>query len=74
MNTYRVDRADSLRVPCGMNSIRYIGDSWAQARAVFAQLDPGRDAWNQPNTAYGLLLSEWSDRAQDYVVKASKGF
>jgi hypothetical protein len=40
MNTYRVDRVNSRRVPCGMNSIRYIGDNAKEAHKVFDQLEP----------------------------------
>lgn len=73
MNTYRVDRAMSLRVPCGMNSVCYIGDDPKAAAKVFEYLEPGKDAWNQPNPAYGLILSVWSDNLRDYIVKRSKG-
>jgi len=73
MNKYRVDRAMSLTVPCGMNSICYIGDSLDDAVTVFNYLDPHKDKWNQPNRAYGLLLSVWSDDSNDYIVKRSKG-
>jgi len=73
MNKYRVDRADSLRTPCGMNSILYIGDSSDDAVQVYNHVDPGKDCWNQPNRAYGVILSVWSDGARDYIVKRSKG-
>lgn len=73
MNKYRVDRANSLCVPCGMNSICYIGDSWDEARKVYTYLDTGKDAWNQPNPAYGVVLSVWNEVKNDYVIKCSKG-
>lgn len=73
MNTYRVDRTNILIVPCGMNSICYIGDSWEEARKVYNYLDPGKDAWNQPNSTYGLTLSVWNPDRGDYVIKCSKG-
>ena len=73
MNNYRVDRAMSATVPCGMNSILYIGDSWREARRVYAATAPGKDAWGQPNDAYGVLLSVWSDNLRWYDVKCSKG-
>ncbi len=63
----------SLTVPCGMNSILYIGDNWAEAREVYDAMAPGKDAWNNPNPAYGVLLSVWSDNLRDYVVNCSKG-
>ncbi len=74
MNTYRVDRAISPVTPCGMNSIRYIGDSFKHAKQMFDFLQPGLDAWNQPNAAYGLILSVWSPERNDYIVKCRKGF
>ena len=73
MNKYRVDRVNSLRVPCGMNSIRYVGDSWGDARKVYDYLDTGKDAWNRPNPAYGVVLSVWNEVKNDYVIKCSKG-
>lgn len=73
MNNYRVDRAMSLTVPCGMKSILYIGDSLNDALKVYTYADPGKDAWNQPNAAYGVILSVWNASANDYRVKRSKG-
>lgn len=73
MNNYRVDRAMSTTVPCGMNSILYIGDSWAAARDAFHQASPGYDAWNQPNGAYGVILSAWHPDKRDYITHAWKG-
>ncbi len=73
MNEYRVDRANSLQVPCGANSIVYIGDSFEDARYVYNQTDPGKDAWNQPNATYGVLLSVWNPDTHDYRIKCSKG-
>ncbi len=73
MNTYRVDRAMSLVTPCGMNSILYIGDSAYEAAKVYNYADPGKDAWNQPNAAYGVILSVWNPDANDYRIKRSKG-
>ena len=72
---FRVDRADSTRVPCGMNSILYLGDSWSEARRVYAHTEPGRDMWNQPNERYGVILSVWAGQrlTGDYIVKCSKG-
>lgn len=71
MNKYRVDRASSRSVPCGMGSIRYIGDSWEEAVRTFRQLQAGLDAWNQPNPAYGVILSVW--KVDKYTVKLDKG-
>jgi len=67
MNTYRVDRADSLYTPCGMCSIVVITDSRREALQVFNRTEPGKDKWNQPNPAYGVLLSEWSALANNYL-------
>lgn len=73
MNKYRVDRVINSRVPCGMNSIRYIGDNWTIAYALFNRIPQGLDAWDQPNEAYGVILSVWDSSKSDYVVKLSKG-
>jgi hypothetical protein len=73
MNSYRVDRAMSTTVPCGMNSILYIGDSWDTARDVFHKASPGYDAWNKPNGAYGVILSAWDTARRDYIARAWKG-
>lgn len=71
MSTYRVDRVNSRRVPCGMNSLRYLGDNAKEAHKVFDQLEPGLDSWNQPNLAYGVIFSVWN--GEDYVIKWEKG-
>lgn len=73
MNQYRVDRNDALYVPAGMNSIRYIGDSLDKAKEAFRQEPIGFDTWGAPDPTYGVILSEWNDFKQAYVIKASKG-
>ena len=73
MNKYRVDRVNSKIVPCGMNSILYIGDSFKQALAVYNRSDIGLDWWNKPNITYGVILSIWDDANREYVIKCSKG-
>lgn len=73
MNNYRVDRnKSSVIVPCGMASIIYIGDNWAEARKVFDGALTGRDSWGNPNECYGLTLSVWSDTKRNYIVKATR--
>ena len=72
-NKYRVDVANSRIVPCGMNSIRYIGDNYTQAKQTFDALPIGRDAWNQENVTYGVILSVWDESKHDYIVKCEKG-
>lgn len=72
MNLYRVDRAASPHTPCGKNSILYIGDSFAKAVAAFHAHKPGFNPWDQPDPAYGIILSAWSDRAQSYIVRNQK--
>lgn len=71
MNNYRVDKTDEYRVPCGMNSIRYIGDSETKARKVYAQTQPGADEWNRPQPQTFVILSKWN--GADYTIIQSKG-
>lgn len=71
MNTYRVDRVNQPAVPCGMNSLLYIGDSSRSAHATFDEADIGLDAWNQPNPAYGVIFSVWN--GSEFIIKRSKG-
>ena len=72
-NTYRVDRAmESVSPPCGMNSILYSGDSWSAACRVFAHAEGGKDAWNQPHCLYGVMLSVWNPRRNDWIVNRWK--
>lgn len=65
MNAYRVDRMRRGLVPCGMNSIRYLGDSLREADRTYDLLVPGFDAWDQPDASYGVVLSRWD--GNDYV-------
>ena len=71
MNQYRVDRVNRRIVPCGMNSIRYLGDNFNEARDVFKELESGFDSWGQPNCTYGVILSVWD--GEKYVIKCEKG-
>lgn len=73
MNTVRVDVANTRRTPCGMNSIKYIGNSFEEARRVYNATDPGSDAWGQPNQTYGVILSVWHPERHEYVIKCVKG-
>ena len=70
MTTYRVDRADSLRVPCGTNSLLYLGNRAADAQAAFYAASTGLDPWGKPDPTYGLLLSRWNDQA--YIIEISR--
>lgn len=72
-NNYRVDRVNSRRIPCGMNSILYIGDSWNTARAIFNAAQTGLDSWGKPNATYGVVISVWDASKNDYVIKCEKG-
>ena len=72
-NQYRVDVVNNRSVPCGMNSIRYIGNNWPKAKAYFYRTDMCRDAWGKPNASYGVILSVWSDEKRDYIIKMEKG-
>jgi hypothetical protein len=69
---YRVDRANFEFVPCGMNSIQYLGSSFKEARKVFNSIPSGYDVWNKPNSTYGLILSIWNENTQYYVTNLSK--
>lgn len=69
---FRVDRVDELRVPCGMNSIVYVGPSEIAARTEFAKAKVGLDTWGKPNDTYGVILSRWSVAEGDYVILDQK--
>lgn len=71
MNTYRVDRVNSLQVPAGMKSVLYIGDNLEEARRVFDQASVGFSSWGETAHCYGVILSTWKDSA--YVISLSKG-
>lgn len=70
---YRVDRTDELVAPCGMNSIIYLGGSKRQATQVMLDAELKRDAWNQPNDRYGVVLFEWYDLGKRYVPISWRG-
>lgn len=70
---YRVDRTDGLAAPCGMNSIIYLGGSKRQATQVMLDAELKRDAWNQPNDKYGVVLFEWYDLGKRYVPISWRG-
>lgn len=70
---YRVDVANTLQVPCGMNSIRFLGDDLRDARWVFERWLPGFDSWYRPNASYGVVLSEYDGRLGDYRIIDHKG-
>jgi hypothetical protein len=71
MNNYRVDRAEELpERPVGMNSILYCGDNYSEALHVYRHAEGGKDAWNQPNRNYGVMLSKWD--GEKYAVKMWK--
>jgi hypothetical protein len=59
VNTYRVDRNNQIKAPCGMNSIIYIGDNASAARKQYERTVPGKDWWGQDNDSYGVILSLW---------------
>ena len=72
-NTYRVDRVDSLRVPCGMTSILYYGTSKSLAQKAFSKAQTGLDTWGKKNDEYGVVLSQWNKEDNDYNILLSKG-
>jgi hypothetical protein len=71
MIKFRVDRVNSRVVPCGMNSIRYIGGCQREANDTFVKLKPGFDSWDALNCTYGVILSVWN--GEEYVIKREKG-
>lgn len=71
-NDYRIDRTDTKRTPCGMNSIVFLSASEQEARAVFAGLQPGLDMWGRPCSKHGVVLSRWSYAEGDYIVLDAK--
>lgn len=72
---YRVDRSLSpSSVPLGMNSIRYFGTNFKEAKRVYDALKPGKNSWDQPNDAYGVILSIYNTVNYTDVIKCSKGF
>lgn len=71
-NEWRVDRTEG-ECPCGMNSIRYLGESEREARRVYSDLVIGFDAWDQPNKTWGVGLFRWSTSLCEYVRMAFKG-
>lgn len=71
MNRYRVDRNNTRTVPCGMNSIQYIGDNLVEAKRRFQLALTGFDCWGKVNANYGLILSEWT--GNDYRIIDVKG-
>lgn len=66
-NEWRVDRSEGQYAPCGMNSIRYIGENRAKANQMFLALLPGFDAWNHPDPKYGVVLSRWDAVKCEYA-------
>ena len=69
----RVDRVNQRQVPCGTNSLRYLGGDFRKAKRTFDELNVGVDTWDQPNCTYGLILSVWNSAQSQYVIKCEKG-
>jgi hypothetical protein len=63
---------EGLSPPCGMNSILYVGDDYEEALRVFLESEGGKNAWNQPNRDYGVMLSIWNPDRREYIVKRWK--
>ena len=70
---FRVDRVDTLRCPCGMNSIIYLGDSKRDATQVLLDADLKRDAWNKHSDRYGVALFEWDNERRNYIAISWRG-
>jgi len=62
INKYRVDAVEANRVPCGMNTIIYLGDNKRSAQGVFID----RASSDRP-----AILSEWRTNLADYVIIAN---
>jgi len=61
VNNYRVDRCEEMpSPPCGMSSILYAGDNYADAMQVFTYTEGGKTAWNEVNHNCGVMLSKWN--------------
>jgi len=73
MNKFRVDTNNTKSAPCGMNNIRYIGDSASAARRAFDNSTIGIDAWGKVDPAYGIVMTKWSEKKGEYLVIDSKG-
>ena len=71
MNKYRVDRNNKRHVPCGMNSIIYIGNNLIEAKRRYQQTLTGFDWWSKVDNNYGVILSEWN--GTDYKILDCKG-
>lgn len=70
MNRYRVDRSlNEKSCPCGMNSLRYLGESLKSATEVFDTLEAKGSMDGK-----GVILSMYDEEKREYVVKRSKGF
>lgn len=67
MNNYRVDKNEYDRVPCGMNSIAYVGDSLSAARRMLASLRWSSTHASGTQTTSGVL-SRWDENKRDYVI------
>ena len=68
---FRVDRVNRERVPCGMNSLIYYGASFSQARLAYSNAMTGINTWNQPDSSYGVALSQWQN--DDFAILTHKG-
>lgn len=69
----RVDRVNQPCVPCGMNSILYLGGDFRAAKREYDRAEVGVDTWGQPNASYGVVLSVWDATKHNYVIKCRKG-
>lgn len=67
----RVDLVDSRRVPCGMNSIVYLGNDINKAVKSYNETPTGVDQWHKPNKGWGVILSIWG--GSEYIIKREKG-
>jgi hypothetical protein len=72
MNRYRVDRAPEGPTPCGMVNLLFVGDNLRDAMQVYRHIEGGKNGWNQPDPAYGVLFSEWNGILRSYVPRRWK--
>lgn len=68
MNNYRVDINCNNYVPCGMNTIAYIGDSLTLAKRHFIALQLNKEKTHLGAPITKGILSKWCDNKKDFII------